>query len=51
LLAVWGALICEAMDDRFTTAEQLALFLDLPVFTSIDERRPVFPSLPASQGA
>ncbi len=39
ILAVGGALVREALDDRFTTAEQVAFILDLPVLASF-ERRP-----------
>jgi uncharacterized protein involved in exopolysaccharide biosynthesis len=39
ILAIGGALFREALDDRFTTAEQVAFMLDLPVLASF-ERRP-----------
>jgi succinoglycan biosynthesis transport protein ExoP len=39
ILAIGGALVREALDDRFTTAEQVAFILDLPVLASF-ERRP-----------
>lgn len=39
ILGIGGALMREALDDRFTTAEQVAFILDLPVLASF-ERRP-----------
>jgi uncharacterized protein involved in exopolysaccharide biosynthesis len=39
ILGIAGALMREALDDRFTTAEQVAFILDLPVLASF-ERRP-----------
>jgi succinoglycan biosynthesis transport protein ExoP len=39
ILGIGGALVREALDDRFTTAEQVAFILDLPVLASF-ERRP-----------
>jgi uncharacterized protein involved in exopolysaccharide biosynthesis len=38
ILAVGGALVREALDDRFTTAEQVAFILDLPVLASFEQR-------------
>ncbi len=38
ILAAAVALLREAFDDRFTTAEQVAFFLDLPVLASLEQR-------------
>ncbi|MDR3437269.1 hypothetical protein [Telmatospirillum sp.] len=38
ILAAGCALLREALDDRFTTAEQVAFLLDLPVLASFEQR-------------
>jgi uncharacterized protein involved in exopolysaccharide biosynthesis len=36
ILAIGGALVLEAMDDRFTTSEEAAFILDLPIIASFE---------------
>ncbi|MTK64685.1 MAG: hypothetical protein F8N15_09230 [Methanobacterium sp.] len=43
LLATATALLREAFNDRFTTAEQVALLLDLPVLASLEQQSPRIP--------
>jgi uncharacterized protein involved in exopolysaccharide biosynthesis len=38
ILATGGALLRESLDDRFTTAEQVAFLLDLPVLASLEHQ-------------
>ena len=39
ILAIGGALLLEAVNTRFSTAEQVAVFLDLPVIASFERNR------------
>ena len=39
ILAIGGVLALEGIDDRFSTAEQVAYYLDLPVLASFERRR------------
>jgi uncharacterized protein involved in exopolysaccharide biosynthesis len=39
LLAAAAALLREATDDRFTTAEQVTFFLDIPVLASLEQKQ------------
>jgi uncharacterized protein involved in exopolysaccharide biosynthesis len=50
ILAIGGALLWEAFDDRFTTSDQLALILDLPVLGTFNQQQRNLPPALASPG-
>ncbi|TAL00958.1 MAG: hypothetical protein EPO08_11895 [Rhodospirillaceae bacterium] len=50
ILAVGSALLIESLDDRFTTADQLALQLAVPVLATFDYRRRSLPRPLTVQG-